>query len=90
MHTHTHGSCSNATEVRTLSRTDDKPIRWCSVLHGRSQTTMVMAMTIIVDSLPPRPKLDYDGGYDAAVKGPSVVVYIPPYKLKCESLLLHG
>ena len=52
--------------------------------------TTVMAMTFTVNSLLSRPKLDYDGGYDAAVKGPSVVVYIPPYKLKCESLLLHG
>jgi hypothetical protein len=30
--------------------------------------TMVMAKTITVDSLLLRPKLDYDGGYDAAVK----------------------
>ena len=34
----------------------------------------VKAMTITVDSLPPRPKCGYDGGYDVAVKGPSVVV----------------
>ena len=34
----------------------------------------VMAMTITVDSLLPRPKLDYDRGYDVAVKGLSVVV----------------
>ena len=34
----------------------------------------VKAMTIIVDSLPPRPKLDYDVGYDMAVKGVSVAV----------------
>ena len=34
----------------------------------------VKAMTITIDSLLPSPKLDYDGGYDVAVKGPSVVV----------------
>jgi hypothetical protein len=34
----------------------------------------VKAMTITVDSLPPTPKLDCNGGYDVAVKGPSVVV----------------
>jgi hypothetical protein len=34
----------------------------------------VKAMTITVDSLPPKPKLDCDGGYDVARKGPSVVV----------------
>jgi len=34
----------------------------------------VKAMTIIVDSLPPRPKFDYDVGYDVAVKGASVLV----------------
>ena len=34
----------------------------------------VKAMTITVDSLPPRPKYGCDGGYDVAVKGPSVVV----------------
>ena len=33
-------------------------------------------MAITVDSLPPRPKCGYDGGYDVAVKGPSVVVSI--------------
>ena len=31
-------------------------------------------MTITADSLLPSPKLDYDGGYDVAVKGLSVVV----------------
>ena len=35
----------------------------------------VKAMTITVDSLLPRPKLDCDVGYDAAVKSASVVVY---------------
>ena len=34
----------------------------------------VKAMTIIVDNLLPKPKLDCDVGYDAAVKGASVVV----------------
>ena len=28
VHTHTGGSCSNATEVRTLARTDHKPMWW--------------------------------------------------------------
>jgi hypothetical protein len=32
------------------------------------------AMSITADSLLSRPKLDYDGGYDVAMKGPSVVV----------------
>jgi hypothetical protein len=36
----------------------------------------VKAMTITVDSLLPRPKLDCDVGYDAAVKGASVVVHV--------------
>ena len=35
---------------------------------------MVKAMTITVDSLLSRPKLDCDMGYDAAVKGASVIV----------------
>ena len=34
----------------------------------------VKAMTITVDSLPSRPKLDCDVGYDVVVKGASVVV----------------
>ena len=34
----------------------------------------VKAMTITVDSLLPRPKLDCNVAYDAAVKGASVVV----------------
>ena len=34
----------------------------------------VKAMTITVDSLPPRPKLDCNVGYDTAMKGASVVV----------------
>ena len=33
----------------------------------------VKAMTITVDSLLPRPKLDCDWGYDVAVKGLNVV-----------------
>ena len=41
-----------------------------------------MTTTIIVDSLLPRPKLNYDGGYDVAVKGVSVVVI-------CESRQVH-
>ena len=36
----------------------------------------VKAMTITVDSLLPRPKLDCDWGYDVAVKGLSVVVIL--------------
>jgi hypothetical protein len=34
------------------------------------------AMTITIDSLPPRPKLNCDVHYDAAVKGASVVVLV--------------
>ena len=34
----------------------------------------VKAMTITVDNLLSRPKLDYDVGYDVVVKGASVVV----------------
>ena len=76
MHTHTGGSCSNAMEVRTLSWMDDKPIQWCSVYPSQSQIPTVMAMSITADSLLPRPKLDYDVGYDAAVKGASIVVRV--------------
>ena len=36
--------------------------------------TTVMAMTLTVDSLLPRLKLDCDGGYDMVVKGLSVVL----------------
>ena len=32
-------------------------------------------MSVTADSLLPRPKLDYDVGYDVVVKGASVVVY---------------
>ena len=74
MHTHTRRSCSNAIEVRTLSLMDDKPIRRCSVHPSQSQILTVMAMSITADSLLPRPKLDCDVGYNAAVKGASVVV----------------
>jgi hypothetical protein len=74
VHTHTGGSCSNATEVRTLSRTDDRSIRWCRVHPSQSQIPIVMAMTITADGLLPRLKLDCDGDYDVAVKGLSVVV----------------
>jgi hypothetical protein len=48
-----------------------------SVHYSRSQMPTVTAMTITIDSLLPRPKLDYDGGYDVAVKGLSVVVIMP-------------
>ena len=75
VYTHTAGSCSKATEVRTLSWMDYKPIRRCSVHHSRSEMPMVMAMTITVDSLLPRPKLDCDGCYDVAVKGLNIVVF---------------
>ena len=36
----------------------------------------VKAVTITVESLLPRPKLDYDVGYDVAMKGASVVVFL--------------
>ena len=36
----------------------------------------VKAMTITVDSLLPMPKLDYDMGYNATVKGAIVVVIV--------------
>jgi hypothetical protein len=62
---------------KDLIRTDDKPIWRCSVYRNRSQTTMVMAMTITVDILLPRLKLDCDRGYDATMKGLSVVVHLP-------------
>jgi len=75
VHTHTDESCSNVTEVRTLSYTDDKAIRWCSVHPSRSQIATVRAMTITANSLLPRPKCDCDGGYDVAMKGLSVVVF---------------
>ena len=45
-----------------------------SVHRRRSQIVTVKAMTITADSLLPRPKLDCDVGYDAAVKGASIVV----------------
>ena len=55
---------------------DDKPIRWCSVHPNQSQMPMAMAMTITADKLPSRPKLDYNGGYDVAVKGLSVLEHV--------------
>ena len=55
---------------------DHKPINDVSVHRSRSQMATVKAMTITVDSLLPRAKLDYDVGYDAAVKGASVVVTV--------------
>ena len=76
MHTHTGELCSNATEVSTLSLTDDKPKWRCSGHPSRSQIATAMAMTITTDRLLPRPKSDYDRGYDVAVKGASVVVII--------------
>jgi hypothetical protein len=36
----------------------------------------VKAMTITIDSLPPRPKLNCDVHYDAAMKGASIVVLV--------------
>jgi hypothetical protein len=45
-----------------------------SVHRRRSQIAIVMTATITTDSLLLRPKLDYDGGYDVAIKGASVVV----------------
>ena len=65
-------------EVGPLSPANDKPIQHCSIHHSQSQMPMLMAMTIIVDSLLPRPKLDCDVGYDVAMKGPSVVVHVRP------------
>ena len=35
----------------------------------------VKAVTITIDNLLPRPKLDYDVGYDATMKGASIVVH---------------
>ena len=55
---------------------DHKPIGGISVHRSRSQMPTVKAMTITVDSLLPWLKLDYDAGYDVAVKGPSVVVEV--------------
>jgi hypothetical protein len=74
VHTNTGWSCSNTTEVRTLSRTVDKPMRRCCVLPSRSEIATVMATTITTDSLLPRPKLDCYVSCDVAVKGTSVVV----------------
>ena len=76
MHTHTGEPCSNATEVRTLSWTDDKPKWWCSEHPSWSQRATTMAMTITTDRLLPRPKSNCDRGYDVVVKGASVVVII--------------
>jgi hypothetical protein len=53
---------------------DHKPIGSVSVHRSRSQMPIVKAMTITVDNLLPRPKLDCDVDYDAAMKGASVVV----------------
>jgi hypothetical protein len=56
---------------------DHKPIGGVSVHRSRSQMPTVKAMTITIDSLLPRLKLDCDVGYDTAVKGASVVVHDP-------------
>ena len=56
---------------------DHKPIGGDSVYHSRSQMPTVKVVTITVDSLLPRLKLDCDVGYDMTVKGASVVVLIP-------------
>ena len=77
MHTHARGSSSNVMEVMTLSWMDDKPMRWCCVLPSRSEIATVMATSITADSLLPMPKLDCNVGYDAAMKGASVVVVSP-------------
>ena len=53
---------------------DHKPIGGVSVHCSGSQIPMVKAMTITINSLLPRPKLDCDVGYDAAAKGVIVVV----------------
>ena len=74
MHIDTGEPCSNAMEIRTLSRTDDKPKWRCSEHPSRSQIAMAMAMTITADSLLWMPKLDYNRGYNVIVKGMSVVV----------------
>jgi hypothetical protein len=74
VHTHTGEPCSNVTEVRTLSRTDDKPKRRCSEHHSQSQIATAVAMTITADSILPRTKSDCDRGYDVTVKGASVIV----------------
>ena len=41
----------------------------------------VKAMTITVDILLPRPKLDCEVGYDVAEKGASVVMDVRPHPL---------
>ena len=53
---------------------DHKTINDISVHHSQSQMPTVKATTITVDSFLPRPKLDYDVGYDVAMKGASIVV----------------
>jgi hypothetical protein len=53
---------------------DHKPIGGVSVHRSWSQMVIVKAMTITVDSLLLRPKLDCDVGYNAVTKGASVVV----------------
>ena len=48
----------------------------------------VKAMTITVDSLVPRPKLDCNVGYDVVVKGASVVVYLSLGKQWLKNLIV--
>ena len=72
VHTHTGEPCSNATEVRTLSGTDDKSKWWCSEHPSRPQMPTIIAMIITADNLVLRPKSDCDRGYNVAVKGERV------------------
>jgi hypothetical protein len=74
VHTHTGEPCSNATEVMTLSQTDDKPKWRCSEYPSRSQIATVIAMTITTDNLLSRLKLNSNRVYNVTVKGASVVV----------------
>jgi hypothetical protein len=74
VYTHTVGSCSNATEVRTLSLTDHKPIQRCECTPQTISDSDDEGYDHHTDSLLSRLKLDYDVDYDATVKGVSVVV----------------
>ena len=53
---------------------DHKPIGGVSVHRNWSQMPTMKAMTITIDSLLAKPKLDCDVDYDTAVKCASVVV----------------
>jgi hypothetical protein len=73
---------------------DHKTIGGVSVQRNWSQMPIVKAMTNTVNSLLPRPKLDYDVGYDVAVKGASVVVqvlfdYLQLWDLMDNTILQH-